>query len=127
MVWEVRSHHHQQIPTSSSRRHYHNHHRHYPHHQSQLSPWDTKILFHDIFTPERHGFQEIYTLSCVSVCFLKVDHQCLNTSKVKNVVLNTQFLLLPGTDKQGYGFGGTGKKSFGRQFDSYGEVQNKSD
>ncbi|XP_020603286.1 ATP-dependent RNA helicase DDX1-like [Orbicella faveolata] len=26
-----------------------------------------------------------------------------------------------GTDKQGYGFGGTGKKSFGRQFDSYGE------
>ena len=27
-----------------------------------------------------------------------------------------------GTDKQGYGFGGTGKKSFGRQFDSYGEV-----
>lgn len=27
-----------------------------------------------------------------------------------------------GTDKEGYGFGGTGKKSFGRQFDSYGEV-----
>ena len=27
-----------------------------------------------------------------------------------------------GTDKEGFGFGGTGKKSFGRQFDSYGEV-----
>ncbi|GAB1597636.1 ATP-dependent RNA helicase DDX1-like [Argonauta hians] len=26
-----------------------------------------------------------------------------------------------GTDKFGFGFGGTGKKSFGRQFDSYGE------
>lgn len=26
-----------------------------------------------------------------------------------------------GTDKQGFGFGGTGKKSFNRQFDSYGE------
>lgn len=26
-----------------------------------------------------------------------------------------------GTDKQGYGFGGTGKKSFGKQFDDYGE------
>ncbi|KAM7445988.1 ATP-dependent RNA helicase ddx1 [Porites harrisoni] len=26
-----------------------------------------------------------------------------------------------GTDKQGYGFGGTGKKSFGRQFETYGE------
>nr|XP_037271589.1 LOW QUALITY PROTEIN: ATP-dependent RNA helicase DDX1-like [Rhipicephalus microplus] len=26
-----------------------------------------------------------------------------------------------GTDKQGFGFGGTGKKSFGKQFDSYGE------
>ena len=27
-----------------------------------------------------------------------------------------------GTDSQGYGFGGTGKKSFARQFDTYGEV-----
>ena len=27
-----------------------------------------------------------------------------------------------GTDNQSYGFGGTGKKSFNRQFDSYGEV-----
>ncbi|CAL1280444.1 unnamed protein product [Larinioides sclopetarius] len=27
-----------------------------------------------------------------------------------------------GTDKQGFGFGGTGKKSFGKQFDSYGEA-----
>ncbi|XP_064486490.1 ATP-dependent RNA helicase DDX1-like [Ornithodoros turicata] len=26
-----------------------------------------------------------------------------------------------GTDSRGYGFGGTGKKSFGRQFDEYGE------
>lgn len=27
-----------------------------------------------------------------------------------------------GTDKEGYGFGGTGKKSFNKQFDDYGEV-----
>lgn len=27
-----------------------------------------------------------------------------------------------GCDKEGFGFGGTGKKSFGKQFDSYGEV-----
>ena len=27
-----------------------------------------------------------------------------------------------GTDKWGFGFGGTGKKSYGKQFDSYGEV-----
>lgn len=27
-----------------------------------------------------------------------------------------------GTDKEGFGFGGTGKKSYGKQFDSYGEV-----
>ena len=27
-----------------------------------------------------------------------------------------------GTDNQGFGFGGTGKKSFARQFDTYGEV-----
>lgn len=27
-----------------------------------------------------------------------------------------------GTDKEGFGFGGTGKKSFGKQFDPYGEV-----
>ena len=33
------------------------------------------------------------------------------------------FLFATGTDKQGYGFGGTGKKSFGRQFDTYGEVR----
>ena len=28
----------------------------------------------------------------------------------------------PGKDKYGFGFGGTGKKSFSSQFDSYGEV-----
>ena len=28
-----------------------------------------------------------------------------------------------GTDKWGFGFGGTGKKSYGKQFDSYGEVR----
>jgi len=28
-----------------------------------------------------------------------------------------------GTDKEGFGFGGTSKKSFGRQFDTYGEVR----
>lgn len=27
-----------------------------------------------------------------------------------------------GTDKFGYGFGGTGKKSWNRQFETYGEV-----
>ena len=27
-----------------------------------------------------------------------------------------------GTDNQSYGFGGTGKKSYNRQFDMYGEV-----
>ena len=27
-----------------------------------------------------------------------------------------------GTDKFGFGFGGTGKKSWGKQFDTYGEV-----
>ena len=31
-----------------------------------------------------------------------------------------------GTCKEGFGFGGTGKKSFGRQFDSYGEVSRRS-
>jgi len=28
-----------------------------------------------------------------------------------------------GTDRDGFGFGGTGKKSNARQFDSYGEVR----
>ncbi|KAH9364012.1 hypothetical protein HPB48_020663 [Haemaphysalis longicornis] len=38
------------------------------------------------------------------------------------IVVNTLCTFLsPGTDKQGFGFGGTGKKSFNRQFDSYGE------
>ncbi|XP_022108756.1 ATP-dependent RNA helicase DDX1-like isoform X1 [Acanthaster planci] len=32
-----------------------------------------------------------------------------------------------GTDKNSFGFGGTGKKSFGRQFDSYGEAFGKDD
>ena len=32
-----------------------------------------------------------------------------------------------GTDKFGYGFGGTGKKSYGRQFDSYGEAYGMND
>ncbi|CAH1779368.1 unnamed protein product [Owenia fusiformis] len=32
-----------------------------------------------------------------------------------------------GTDNQGFGFGGTGKKSFGRQFDTYGEPYGKDD
>ena len=27
-----------------------------------------------------------------------------------------------GTDKNGFGFGGTGKKSYAKQFDDYGEV-----
>lgn len=31
-------------------------------------------------------------------------------------------LLSSGTDKFGFGFGGTGKKSHNKQFDSYGEV-----
>ncbi|KAK3085895.1 hypothetical protein FSP39_010136 [Pinctada imbricata] len=32
-----------------------------------------------------------------------------------------------GTDKFGFGFGGTGKKSWGRQFDSYGEAYGMND
>ncbi|XP_066290913.1 ATP-dependent RNA helicase DDX1-like isoform X1 [Branchiostoma lanceolatum] len=32
-----------------------------------------------------------------------------------------------GTDKNSFGFGGTGKKSFGRQFDTYGEPFGKND
>lgn len=32
-----------------------------------------------------------------------------------------------GTDRNGWGFGGTGKKSHNRQFDSYGEAFGKSD
>lgn len=32
-----------------------------------------------------------------------------------------------GTDKFGFGFGGTGKKSFGKQFDSYGEAFGMND
>ena len=32
-----------------------------------------------------------------------------------------------GTDNQGYGFGGTGKKSFARAFDSYGETYGLND
>lgn len=32
------------------------------------------------------------------------------------------FVLSSGTDKFGFGFGGTGKKSHNKQFDSYGEV-----
>lgn len=32
-----------------------------------------------------------------------------------------------GTDKFGYGFGGTGKKSYNKQFDDYGEVSKCSD
>lgn len=30
-----------------------------------------------------------------------------------------------GTDKFGFGFGGTGKKSWGKQFDTYGEVRDQ--
>lgn len=33
------------------------------------------------------------------------------------------FYPLLGTDKYGFGFGGTGKKSHNKQFDSYGEVR----
>lgn len=33
------------------------------------------------------------------------------------------FSPLVGTDKYGFGFGGTGKKSHNKQFDSYGEVR----
>lgn len=32
------------------------------------------------------------------------------------------YIFFPGTDKYGFGFGGTGKKSNNKQFDSYGEV-----
>lgn len=32
-----------------------------------------------------------------------------------------------GTDNQGFGYGGTGKKSFGKQFDDYGETYGVND
>lgn len=35
---------------------------------------------------------------------------------------DVSFSLFVGTDKYGFGFGGTGKKSHNKQFDSYGEV-----
>lgn len=35
---------------------------------------------------------------------------------------NIVFYFIIGTDKYGFGFGGTGKKSNNKQFDSYGEV-----
>lgn len=31
-----------------------------------------------------------------------------------------------GTDQWGYGYGGTGKKSFNKQFDAFGEVKAKN-
>ena len=36
-------------------------------------------------------------------------------------------VLIPGTDKYGFGFGGTGKKSNNKQFDSYGEVKKEAE
>jgi len=33
------------------------------------------------------------------------------------------FISIPGKDKMGWGFGGTGKKSFASQFEDYGEVR----
>ena len=35
-------------------------------------------------------------------------------------------MYITGTDKESFGFGGTGKKSFGRKFDTYGEVRERS-
>ena len=32
-----------------------------------------------------------------------------------------------GTDRLGFGFGGTGKKSYSKQFDNYGEAYGKDD
>lgn len=39
----------------------------------------------------------------------------------------TSAILDLGTDKFGFGFGGTGKKSFGKQFDTYGQPYGKND
>ena len=36
------------------------------------------------------------------------------------------FFALKGTDAESFGFGGTGKKSNKRQFDTYGEVMQKA-
>ena len=38
------------------------------------------------------------------------------------VVMVTAYMYLSGKDKFGFGFGGTGKKSTGNQFDDYGRV-----
>lgn len=46
--------------------------------------------------------------------FISPGHYC-------NLTPDSLFFFL-GTDKYGFGFGGTGKKSNNKQFDSYGEV-----
>lgn len=59
-------------------------------------------------------------------CHVIENHLCFTSFSLQvfqTVWFNLyKFHSFVGTDKQGFGFGGTGKKSFGRQFDTYGEV-----
>lgn len=48
----------------------------------------------------------------------------VNNDGLCRVGWSTERALLDlGTDREGFGFGGTGKKSHGKQFDNYGEVE----
>lgn len=62
-------------------------------------------------------------LSCHVVETIYFSHKFFyKYSKLYGLTYKYKFHSFVGTDKQGFGFGGTGKKSFGRQFDTYGEV-----
>ena len=70
---------------------------------------------------------------CVCVCLLTLQGRYYYEATVTDEGLcrvgwsTLKATLDLGTDKEGFGFGGTGKKSFGRQFDSYGEVSQISE
>ena len=51
-------------------------------------------------------------------------HTAARIKSPSRKILDTKTFALhfTGTDKYGFGFGGTGKKSNNKQFDSYGEV-----
>lgn len=56
------------------------------------------------------------------VCSPTVPRCRTNTVQQNSCVIFLYVYVFPGTDKYGFGFGGTGKKSNNKQFDSYGEV-----
>jgi len=49
-------------------------------------------------------------------------HQSLLLSLVYPLCVHNADIVYAGKDDSGFGYGGTGKKSFSSQFDSYGEV-----